>query len=335
VPAVPSSIIEPIWDQFAALLPVHTVPHPLGCHRRRIPDRLVFDTLVPVLVFGCASARIADTPCSATTLRRRRDEWIAAGVIETWHALALAAYDRMIGLTVDDVAVDCGITRAPCGGEVAGRNPVDRGKQGRKRAVAVDATGIPLAAIAAPANRHDSPLLAPTRDALGFDDRPMTFHRDRGDDSGATRTRLATRGLTAAVAAKGTPAPVTAGQRWVEVISHSSRKRGLRREMHARWKRRQRDSRLQSTPSAGSGRRICARPRRRFAIGTKPEPSVLRTTRRQRPLSAPTGRPGASWSRHAAPTSGPRYAERMQREAAPGRRSSCRAMGNSRGPVRL
>jgi hypothetical protein len=25
----------------------------------------------------------------------------------------------------------------------------------------------------------------------------------------------------------------------------------------------------------------------------------------------------------------------MQREAAPGRRSSCRAMGNSRGPVRL
>jgi len=215
VPAVPSSIIEPIWDQLAALLPAREAPHPLGCHRWRIPDRLVFDKLVQVLVFGCAYARIADATCSATTLRRRRDEWIAAGVIDALHTLVLAAYDRMIGLALDDVAVDCCITKAPCGGEVAGRSPVDRGKQGLKRSVAVDAAGLPLATIAAPANRHDSPLLAPTLDALGFDDRPMTVHLDRGYDSGATRTRLATRGLTAAIATKGTPAPIAAGQRWV------------------------------------------------------------------------------------------------------------------------
>jgi transposase len=215
VPAVPSSIIEPIWDQFAALLPAREVPHPLGCHRRRIPDRLVFDKLVQVLVFGCAYARIADATCSATTLRRRRDEWIAAGVIDALHALVLAAYDRMIGLAVDDVAIDCCITKAPCGGEVAGRSPVDRGKQGLKRSVAVDAAGIPLATIAAPANRHDSPLLGPTLDALQIVDRPMTVHLDRGYDSRATRQQLATRGLTAAIAAKGKPAPITAGQRWV------------------------------------------------------------------------------------------------------------------------
>jgi transposase len=72
VPAVPSSIIEPIWDQFAALLPVHEAAHPPGCHRRRVPDRVVFDQLVQVLVFGCAYARIADATCSATTLLRRR-----------------------------------------------------------------------------------------------------------------------------------------------------------------------------------------------------------------------------------------------------------------------
>jgi transposase len=215
VPAVPSSIIEPIWDQFAALLPIRAVAHPLGCHRRRVSDRLVFDKLVQVLVFGCAYARIADATCSATTLRRRRDEWIAAGVIEALHALVLASYDRMIGLALDNVAVDCCITKAPCGGEVAGRSPVDRGKQGLKRSVAVDAAGIPLATIVAPANRHDSPLLEPTLDTLGFGDRPMTVHLDRGYDSGATRTRLARRGLTAAIAAKGKPAPIAAGQRWV------------------------------------------------------------------------------------------------------------------------
>jgi len=215
VPAVPSSIIEPIWDQFAGLLPAHQAPHPLGCHRARIPDRIVFDKLVQVLVFGCAYARIADATCSATTLRRRRDEWIAAGVIDALQALALAAYDRMIGLALDDVAIDCCITKAPCGGEVAGRSPVDRGKQGLKRSVAVDAAGIPLATIAAPANRHDSPLLEPTLDALEIVERPMTIHLDRGYDSGATRTRLASRGLTAAIATKGKPAPITAGQRWV------------------------------------------------------------------------------------------------------------------------
>ena len=106
MPAVPSSIIEPVWDQFATLLPPREVTHPLGCHRPRIPDRVVFDKLVQVLVFGCAYWRIADAICSATTLRRRRDAWIAAGIMDTLHALVLDAYDRMIGLTLDDIAID-------------------------------------------------------------------------------------------------------------------------------------------------------------------------------------------------------------------------------------
>jgi hypothetical protein len=32
-----------------------------------------------MLVFGCGYRRIADQSCSATTLRRRRDEWITLG----------------------------------------------------------------------------------------------------------------------------------------------------------------------------------------------------------------------------------------------------------------
>ncbi len=117
MPAVPSSIIGPICDQFAALLPAGPVTHPLGCHRPRIADRVVFDKLVQVLVFGCAYHRIADETFSATTLRRRRDEWIAAGVMDRLHGLVLAGYDRVIGLALPDVAVDCCITKAPCGGE--------------------------------------------------------------------------------------------------------------------------------------------------------------------------------------------------------------------------
>ena len=67
-------LIEPVWDQFAALLPERRDTHPLGCHRPRIPDWVVFDKLIQVLVFGCTYERIADHTCSERTLRRRRDE---------------------------------------------------------------------------------------------------------------------------------------------------------------------------------------------------------------------------------------------------------------------
>jgi transposase len=159
VPAIQRYIIEPIWEQFVALLPEREVEHPLGCHRPRIPDRTVFEKLVEVLVFGCAYWRIADESCSATTLRRRRDEWIEAGLMDELRQMALKAYDRTIGLGLSDVAVDGCITKAPCGGEKAGRSPVDQGKQGTKRSTVVDAKGVPLGTVAASANRHDSPLL--------------------------------------------------------------------------------------------------------------------------------------------------------------------------------
>jgi hypothetical protein len=57
--------------------------------------------------------------------------------------LVIGAYDRMIGLNLADLSIDCCITTAPCGGEVAGRFPRDRGTQGLKRSVAVDAAAIP------------------------------------------------------------------------------------------------------------------------------------------------------------------------------------------------
>ncbi len=63
MPAIPPYLIEPIWQQFSALLPEREVNHPLGCHRPRIPDRVVFEKLVEVLVFGCAYQRIADESC--------------------------------------------------------------------------------------------------------------------------------------------------------------------------------------------------------------------------------------------------------------------------------
>ena len=101
-------------------------------------------------------------------------------------AAAREGYDRLIGLELTDVAVDGCLTKAPCGGEVSGPNPTDRGKLGIKRSTLVDASGLPLGVVSAPANRHDSPLLAPTLDLLK-DRGPLPespyVHLDAGYDS--------------------------------------------------------------------------------------------------------------------------------------------------------
>lgn len=118
MPAVPAWLIDPLWDQFAALLPARPVfdpGHPLGCHRRRVSDRIVFDKLVQVLRFGCSYEGIADTTCPASTIRNRRDEWIKLGVFARLKMIALDAYDRIVGLLLENIAVDGRITKAPGG----------------------------------------------------------------------------------------------------------------------------------------------------------------------------------------------------------------------------
>ncbi len=219
--------MEPIWAQFAELLPEHPevdATHPLGCHRRRVPDRVVFNHVVDALVHGSGYERIATPGCSDRTIRRRVRDWAEAGLMQRLHAIVLAAYDRMIGLDLGNVAVDGCITKAPGGGEKAGRSPVDRGKQGLKRSTLTDATGVPLHLVSAGANDHDSPLLGPTLaglDAWGGDPADTTVQLDRGYDSDVTRTLLANLALTGEIARKGEPAPLQVGQRWVVERTHA------------------------------------------------------------------------------------------------------------------
>lgn len=225
---VPSCLLEPIWNQFSVLLPQQPIfhpNHPLGCHRRRIPDRVVFDHIVAALVHGSGYERLTSPGCSDRTIRRRLKQWAAAGLAEQLHALTLQAHDQIIGLHLADIPTDGCITKAPGGGEVAGRSPVDRGKQGRKRSVATDAAGIPLGLVATRANRNDSPLLGPTLHAaitqVGAMPAQITAHLDRGYDNASTRRLLATLGFRGEIARKGVPAPVQAGRRWVVERTHA------------------------------------------------------------------------------------------------------------------
>ncbi|HEV2254689.1 MAG TPA: IS5 family transposase [Streptosporangiaceae bacterium] len=222
MPAAPSSLIEPLWNQFAALLPDRpefAPDHPLGCHRRRIPDRLVFEHIVASLVHGSGYERIASPGCSDWTIRDRVKQWSALGLAKELHRIALLAYEKMIGLDLDDLAVDGCITKAPARAETAGASPVDRRKQGLKRSTGTDGTGVPLGLAAAGANRHDSKLLAATLQAVNEQVGHLvppecTVHLDSAYLGKAVAEILEENGLSGEIAQKGTAAPIQATRRW-------------------------------------------------------------------------------------------------------------------------
>ena len=120
-------------------------------------------------------------------------------------------------MELEQLAVDGCITKAPCGGQTAGPSPVDRRKQGLKRSVAVEASGIPLATLPAPANHRDDGLLAATLDALEvvgpLPARPVV-HLDAGYDDQPCRQVLTERGMAGQIAPAGCQPrsrPATAG----------------------------------------------------------------------------------------------------------------------------
>ena len=104
--ALDPEVVDAVFAAIEPLLPVRDVVHPLGRHRRRIPDRVCFRGMLIRLVTGASwedTERLLDHQVSDTTLRSRRDEWIAAGVFDQLRDRALAAYDRIIGLNLAEV----------------------------------------------------------------------------------------------------------------------------------------------------------------------------------------------------------------------------------------
>jgi transposase len=194
--ALEAEVVDAVWAAVEPLLPAPDRSHPLGYHRPRVPDRLCFWGILIRLVTGASWVdveAILDHQVSDTTLRARRDEWIAAGVFDELKDEALAAFDRIVGLDLEDVALDASLQKAPYGGEGTGPNPTDRAKLGWKWSVASERHGIPIGWVIDGAHRNDVALLVPTLEvieAAGLIDDIGTLHLDRGYDSGAVRDRV-------------------------------------------------------------------------------------------------------------------------------------------------
>jgi len=153
-----------------------------------VPDRVCFWGLLIRLTTGSSWVdieAILDHRVSDTTLRARRDEWIAAGVFEALKTEAMAAFDRIIGLDLSEVSIDGSLHKAPYGGEGTGPNPTDRGKLGWKWSVASERHGVPIGWAIDGANRNDVRMLEPTIEAVaavGLLVDVDTLHLDRGYD---------------------------------------------------------------------------------------------------------------------------------------------------------
>ncbi|WP_420618473.1 IS5 family transposase [Candidatus Poriferisocius sp.] len=225
-------VVDAVWAAVEGLLPVRARSHPLGCHRPRVSDKLCFRGLLIRLVTGSSWVdieAILEWRVSDTTLRARRDEWIAAGVFDRLRSEAVAAFDRIVGLDLSEVAVDGSLHKAPCGGAGTVKSPVDRGKLGWKWSVAAERHGVPVGWAIDGANRNDIRLLEPTLAAInsaGLLEDIETLHLDRGYDYPAVRRQLKALGIADACIQRRTPntgprRPLTLGLRWIVESTNS------------------------------------------------------------------------------------------------------------------
>jgi hypothetical protein len=90
--------------------------------------------------------------------------------------------------------------------------------------MAVEAGGLPLGAVPAPANHRDDGLLAATLDTLTVvgpvPERPVV-QLDAGYDYQPCRQTLAERGMIGQITTRGLPAPIQASRRWVIERTHA------------------------------------------------------------------------------------------------------------------
>jgi transposase len=206
--ALDPEVFDTVWAAIEPHLPVRNETHPLGCHRPRTADRDCFKVMLVRLVTGCSwedAERLCANKVSDTTVRARRDEWERAGVFDAVASEAIAAYDKIIGLDLSEVAVDGSLHKSPAGGEGTGKNPTDRAKLGWKWSILTDAKGIPVGWVSDGANRNDSLLLEPTlahAAERGLIADVETIWLDRGYDSELTRQRLLLHHIDDAVIAK-------------------------------------------------------------------------------------------------------------------------------------
>lgn len=128
---------DELWEQMEPLLPPRK-PHPLGCHRPRVPDRAAMDAILFVLRTGCQWNALNGTGiCSSSSAHRRFQEWVDAGVFEEFWMLGLLNARALRAIDWSWLSLDGAMTKAPLGGEKNRPQPDGPGQR-RRQAQFVD-----------------------------------------------------------------------------------------------------------------------------------------------------------------------------------------------------
>jgi putative transposase len=246
-------ISDELWERIEPLLPKpKSRIRGRGRKRRNVGGRPPADRRVLIagifyiLRTGCQWNAAPERYGSGKTLHRYFQRWVRARVFHKMWRAGLTEYDELQGIDWMWQSVDGAMTKAPLGGGATGPNPTDRGKTVTKRSLLVDGRGAPLAVVVAGANRHDSPLLEPTLDAIavqrpepsdeaeqhlsadnGYQGKPSTkaaeargyiLHRpppkERSKTKGATKQKQAAE-------PKKKREPGKKARRWVVEVAHS------------------------------------------------------------------------------------------------------------------
>lgn len=113
-------------------------PHPLSCHRPRVPDRAAMNAIFFVLRTGCQWNALNQTGiCSSSSAHRRFQEWTQAGVFKAFWRDGLLAYDAFDGIDWTWLALDGAMGKAPLGGG-KNRPQSNRPRQARHEALGAD-----------------------------------------------------------------------------------------------------------------------------------------------------------------------------------------------------
>lgn len=115
---------DALWEQMEPLLP-EPKPHPLGCHRPRVPNRAAMDAILLVLRTGMQWNALDGTGiCTCSSAYRRFREWIDAGVFAKIWRMGLLEYDELQGIDWSWLAMNGTMTKAPLGGKKNRSQPV-------------------------------------------------------------------------------------------------------------------------------------------------------------------------------------------------------------------
>lgn len=107
---------DPLWKILEPLWPPPK-PHPLGCHRPRVPNRKAMDAILFVLRTGCQwNALNATGICTSSSAHRRFQEWCKAGVFLQFWKRGLLQYDQFKGIDWSWLSMDGAMSKAPLGG---------------------------------------------------------------------------------------------------------------------------------------------------------------------------------------------------------------------------